>query len=217
MMIDLDCERVGPGLWGEPLNALSNLAFVAVALALALRWRLWRRGADQGLRWLVLLMAAIGIGSTLFHTFANAASQMADVLPILLFQLLFLGLYLRRCLGFSLGVTLIVVAVFLVLCLLARGWSKPLNGSLAYAPALGALLLLGIHQWRFRLGPPLLLGAAALFGLSLTFRSLDLALCDSYPHGSHFLWHLLNSLVLALSAWSVLPPQPSGLRAGRLR
>ncbi len=216
-MIDLYCERVGPGLWAEPLNALSNLAFVAVAFALAVRWRLWRPGADLGVRWLVVLMAAIGIGSGLFHTYANAAAQLADVLPILLFQLLFLGLYLRRFVGFTAGATLFGVGGFLALCLLARSWPHFANGSMAYAPAMAALVLLGVQQRRHSAGPPLLLGAATLFGLSLTFRTLDLALCDSFPHGSHFLWHLLNSLVLALSAWSVLPLQEQGLRSGRLR
>ena len=34
--IDLYCERTGPELWSEPLNALSNLAFIGVA---ALLWR----------------------------------------------------------------------------------------------------------------------------------------------------------------------------------
>jgi len=63
----------------------------------------------------------------------------------------------------------------------------------------------------------LLLWAAGLFLLSLTFRSLDLALCASLPHGTHFLWHLLNGVVLVLCALSVLPAQGSGQGYGRLR
>jgi len=41
-MIDLYCERLGPGLWAEPLNALTNLAFLLTALA---SWQLARRSA----------------------------------------------------------------------------------------------------------------------------------------------------------------------------
>jgi len=39
-MIDLYCERLGPGIWAEPINALTNLAFLVAAFA---AWRL----ADQ--------------------------------------------------------------------------------------------------------------------------------------------------------------------------
>jgi len=216
-VIDLYCERVGSGLWGEPLNAITNLAFVAAALAMARRLRQWRLSNDRGLVSLIVLMMAIGVGSGLFHTYANPAAQLADLLPILLFQLVFLGLYLRRNLGIDLGATVTLLAGFLVLCLVARGWPQLLNGSLAYAPALTALVLLGIHQGRRGRGPVLLLWAAGLFFLSLTFRSLDLALCASFPHGTHFLWHILNSLVLVLCALSVLPSQGPCQRYGRLR
>ena len=216
-MIDLYCERIGPGLWGEPLNAISNIAFLVAALV---SWRglgPWRRGNDPGGVALIVLMAAIGVGSGLFHTYANAAAQWADLLPILLFQLVFLGLYLRRHLGMALGATLLWLAGFLALCLVARGWPQLLNGSLAYAPPWAALVLLGVHQGRRRPGPGLLFWAAGLFLLSLTFRSMDLALCASFPHGTHFLWHLLNGMVLVLCAWSVLPAQGPGQGYGRLR
>lgn len=34
--------------------------------------------------------------------------------------------------------------------------------------------------------------------MSLTMRSIDNALCGSLPLGTHWLWHLLNALVLYL-------------------
>ena len=34
--IDVYCERVGPGLWAEPVNALTNAAFFLAG------WLLWR-------------------------------------------------------------------------------------------------------------------------------------------------------------------------------
>ena len=36
-MIDLYCERLSPGIWAEPINALTNLAFLVAAFA---AWRL---------------------------------------------------------------------------------------------------------------------------------------------------------------------------------
>ena len=38
--VDNYCERIDPGFWAEPLNALSNTAFI---LAAAYGFYLWRR------------------------------------------------------------------------------------------------------------------------------------------------------------------------------
>ncbi len=56
--IDGYCERIDPGYWAEPVNALTNVAFV---LAAAL---MWRRTAGLPLgRALCVVLAAIGVGS----------------------------------------------------------------------------------------------------------------------------------------------------------
>jgi hypothetical protein len=34
--------------------------------------------------------------------------------------------------------------------------------------------------------------------VSLVFRSIDMAVCDAMPLGTHFLWHSLNGLALYL-------------------
>jgi hypothetical protein len=38
--------------------------------------------------------------------------------------------------------------------------------------------------------------AALLFAISLTLRSVDMALCPAFPLGTHFAWHILNAAVL---------------------
>ena len=40
--------------------------------------------------------------------------------------------------------------------------------------------------------------ATAMFLLSLTFRTYDIALCDVWPYGTHLFWHLLNGTMIAL-------------------
>jgi hypothetical protein len=41
----------------------------------------------------------------------------------------------------------------------------------------------------------LLIGAAIL-SVSITARSLDLGLCAALPGGTHYLWHILNAIML---------------------
>src|SRR5512139_1525468 len=96
--IDLYCERLGVGLMAEPANALTNAAFFIAAYLL---WRAWRRQNPRspGLLLLIALVVAIGIGSSLFHTFATVWARVLDEVPILLFQLAFMWLYARRVIG----------------------------------------------------------------------------------------------------------------------
>jgi hypothetical protein len=83
-VVDLYCERLGPGLWAEPLNALTNASFLVAA------WFSWRMAARQqrltsGVWLLIGLMIAIAIGSGFFHTFATNWARILDVVPILIF------------------------------------------------------------------------------------------------------------------------------------
>ena len=193
--IDLYCERLGPGLLAEPLNAVTNGAFLVAA------WQLagLAHSRDHGDRGVLALAAlAIGVGSSLFHTFATGWALAADVLPILLFQLLFLLLYLRRRARLAMAPALGLCLAFLLACLAARSMSEVLNGSLAYAPTLAVLALLAWHQLR-QDQSALLLAATGLFSLSLLLRSLDNALCPLWPIGTHLFWHLFNAAVLVLS------------------
>ncbi|MEL7215701.1 MAG: hypothetical protein AAGJ96_07195, partial [Pseudomonadota bacterium] len=41
----------------------------------------------------------------------------------------------------------------------------------------------------------LLIGVAIL-SLSLTFRTVDEAVCNALPLGTHFMWHILNGAML---------------------
>jgi hypothetical protein len=201
-VIDLYCERLEPGLLAEPLNALTNGAFLVAAWRLQ---RLARRGdgSDRGVLALAALALAIGIGSGLFHTFATGWALAADVVPILLFQLLFLLLYLRRQVGLGAAPAAGLCLAFLLACLAGRSVPAALNGSLAYAPTLAVLALLGWHQLHSRQSW-LLLEATGLFSLSLLLRSLDNALCPHWPIGTHLFWHLLNAAVLVLSGQALL-------------
>ncbi len=203
-MIDNYCERLGPGLWAEPLNALTNLSFLIAAF---LAWRLLQRSAavDGSHKILVLLIATIGIGSGLFHTYATAWAKWLDVIPIFLFQLTFLWLYCRQVIKWSARNSALFVALFLVASIVALQFPLPLNGSVMYLPAISVLLLLGsFHYLSNQKERSSLLLGAAVFCLSLGFRTLDAAVCESVAIGTHFMWHLLNGVVLYLLVRSLV-------------
>jgi hypothetical protein len=195
--IDIYCERLGPGLWAEPLNALSNLAFfIAVYCAFQLARGRNILGPQSCL--LLLLLTSIGIGSSLFHTFATRWAGLADVLPILLFQIAFLIIYTRQVIRLGWEKTLLLLLVFAVLVrFFGEMPASILNGSLTYAPAFIFLTGFGLyHWWSKKKERYVLLLSSATFVLSLTLRSLDMAVCDMLPIGVHYFWHIFNALVL---------------------
>jgi hypothetical protein len=212
------CERTGPGLWAEPLNAVTNLAFL-VAAVLALRHYLRQPHLRPGRSWdLLLLLAslfAIAIGSGLWHTVATRWAALADVLPIGVFINVFLASFLIRIAGVGIPATVAALVAYQLLFVAVGRWvpHEFLSGSLFYAPAW--LGLLGMTLYLRSIGSRL----SRRFGLalvvlsaSLTFRSIDQPLCALVPVGTHFLWHLLNAVVLYLLMVAL-----TGAVAGRRR
>jgi hypothetical protein len=197
--IDAYCERLGPGLWAEPLNALSNLGFIVAALWAASQ--AWKRRADFAVWILVALVLLIGIGSGLFHTYANRWSALADVIPITLFIYFYLGFSLRRFAKSSWVAIVAWLAGLFLVTLFMQSVTEPgfMNGSGAYVPALIASIAVSLLLSRrgHDAARHLILASSILF-VSLIFRTGDQIVCPAVPIGTHFIWHLLNALVLAL-------------------
>jgi len=195
-------ERNGnPGFWAEPLNAFTNLAFLLAAIA---AWSLARRrqALTEATWTLIVLAACIGTGSFLFHTCATAGTMWLDIIPIALFQVLFFWLSTRCLLRLSVPWSLGIVVSIIGLSFLAMPVRQPLNGSLFYLPALTGTLVIGGCVSRRRPEEPWLLPMAGLvFAVAILARSIDKT--APLAMGTHFVWHLLNGLVLylAMRAW----------------
>ncbi len=238
------CERgTSEALWAEPINVISNAGFFLAALIF---WQLllWRppekRSADHYL--FVALVFAICFGSIAFHVYADQASALADVIPIGVFMLVYLGFALNRFLTVPPGWTVFLVVLFAGLTAAATqihcwdggvgfasaapdGAKVCMNGSVGYLPALGALIVVSmLLMERRHKAAPYVLAATLIFMVSILLRSLDMAYCGSVvvegrDTGTHFIWHLLNALVLFLLMRASLEtetkpaPEPAGDKA----
>lgn len=205
--VDLYCERTSPDFWAEPVNALTNLAFIAAAIWGGVSAR--NRAETSPAVWLLIGLAGlIGIGSFLFHSFAQVWASFADTIPIWVFVTLAAGISAVRIGGFRPGrvviggLVLLAVGAVLIASLpdaAPRTGPPPLNGSLQYAPAVILLAIFAVvASWRKSPLAGWIIAALGVFLVSLTARSLDLALCARFPLGLHWVWHLMNGLLIGI-------------------
>lgn len=192
------CERTDMSYWSEPVNAATNAAFLIAAFVM------WRRTRGLGLPLataLAVVLGMIGVGSFLWHTHATRWAGMLDVLPILFFILIYIFAATRDFAGLHRNWAALAVALFFpwaagvsaVLAMLVPG----IGGNGAYA---SVALLIAVYGVALRhRAPSTALGlfvGAGLLCVSLAARAGDGALCGALPLGTHFLWHVLNAVML---------------------
>lgn len=212
------CERGGnPSFWAEPLNAISNGAFILASLLALL---VWARMPSTQRGWtelaLIAIVAIIGIGSFLFHTIATRLTSIADIAPIGAFMLLYAVYALRRFL--NLHWILVAAGIGLFGWLMQIAYTAPcpaglrglvagrhcLNGTMLYLPAFAMLAGVGLlAALKRHPSAKYLLTGAVVLAASIAARSLDQELCPvstlwGQRRGTHALWHLLNATMLAL-------------------
>ncbi|MEM6341455.1 MAG: ceramidase domain-containing protein [Pseudomonadota bacterium] len=193
--IDSYCERTDPSYWSEPINAVTNLAFIIAALVM------WRRTARLPLaRSLCVILFAIGIGSYLFHTHGQVWAAIADTTPILLFILVYIFAINLHVWMMRPWPALALTAAFIPYAALTIPlWSYvPVFGvSAGYMPVPTLILIYAALLWSSaaQTARGLATGAGILL-VSLLARSVDETFCAAVPIGTHFLWHCLNGLML---------------------
>jgi hypothetical protein len=198
--VDHYCERTGSGFDAEPLNALTNAAFLVAAWG---AWRFFSRHPSRSAHGLVVALIAtmvlVGVGSFLFHTVATRWAEWGDVLPIMLFMLLYLWLVLTLFFGWPIWLKVAGLAAYFAATFYAETAipGDVLWGGALYLPTLFLMLVIGtVLYWRRSRGAAAFLVAVVVFLLSFTARTLDAKVCMALPIGTHFLWHLLNAVLL---------------------
>ncbi len=201
--IDGYCERLDASYWAEPLNAVTNAAFLIAAFVMwwlvRRQWQAQVRGAGRAML-LVLILAMIGIGSFLFHTHATVWAALADTAPILLFILVYIFAINRDVWGLGFWPALGLTAMFFPYAAVTVPLFKMVPGlgdSAGYAPV---PLLILVYAFLLRHRTPQtargMAAGAVILIVSITFRSLDEPMCAIWPIGTHFMWHIVNAVML---------------------
>ncbi len=203
------CERTDMSMFAEPLNVLTSIGFIVVAASI---FQYYRTHPDLKDKWiwdmhiLTFLILWIGVGSTIFHTFPTRFTEMIDTIPIVAFIVLFFLSVI-----FRIGKCNLFQAF---ICFLAFGGSShmlvsqfpnAMNDSIGYLSSMAALVMIAIYLHMKRRPSSHNFLLAALIGvISLFFRAIDNAVCESIPTGTHFLWHSLNATLLYILMRQIL-------------
>ncbi len=194
--IDGYCERIDASFWSEPLNAVTNVVFLMSAI-----WVLRREELNNKARALAFLLGMIGIASFLFHSVATAWAGALDVLFILLFTLLYIFVATEDFLGLPRRSALVVTLGYFPFSVVVEWFTLPLSflgSTRIYVPILVLISLYSLIL--IKKFPDVSKGLAVgalLLTISMFARSVDLPLCEAIPIGTHFLWHVINAIMLA--------------------
>lgn len=196
--IDLHCERTQPGLFEEPLNALSNLGFVIVAILL---FRLVRAKDHQPFStyFLIFMCGFIGIGSMVFHTTARMwAAMYMDVIPIAIFATTFIFLFAKHILRLNfLGTMLLVALLFFENAVFKSYVTRAPDGYVSLIPTAFFLIFVCIYMFITKnTSRKNFLIATIIAVVAIFFRATDIRFCETFPYGTHFLWHSLMSVFM---------------------
>ena len=194
--IDGYCERIDASFWSEPLNAVTNVVFLMAAI-----WVLRREELNNKARALAFLLGMIGIASFLFHSVATAWAGALDVLFILLFTLLYIFVATEDFLCLPRRSALVVTLGYFPFSFVVDWLTLPLSflgSTRIYIPILILIILYSLILYKKfpYLSRGLAMGAL-LLTISMFARSVDLPLCETISTGTHFLWHVINAIMLA--------------------
>lgn len=189
------CERTSLNVLSEPLNFFTNLCFIIFSILLLFNKSILDKKY-------ALLIFLIGVGSMLFHSIPNRLTGFLDIFFIISFIYYYIfTLYIK--LNFKKYLSAIISIVFIIICIVFGIVSigTILGSSSFYLPIIFHIFFLYLYFLKNKkvyIYYNLLLFILVLFSFSLFLRSIDIYLCNTFLIGTHFIWHILNALVLYL-------------------
>ena len=192
------CES-GMGLfYTQPINTISNIALL-IAAYFAYQLIKTNNINNRTIKILPLILAVTGIGSMFWHGMPNLLTNFADTLPLSAFVLVSLFFLLDKLMKKRRFVWQILLAFILVEAPFIFHILPSLNGFLPYLIVLvfGVFVFYGLIKKYKTLTSDLAI-IIALFAIAFIFRTIDYTVCPVLSMGTHFIWHILNALVLYL-------------------
>ncbi len=195
------CERAAHGPFAEPLNVISSVLFMIVAVA---TYRYYYKNEDVRRRriWdihaLTFLTFVIGVNSIIFHSFPSPTTELLDTIPIVMFIMIYFTSVLFRIGRTTLFQAAICLTAFVGFShMLVSQFPRAMNDSIGYLSSMLALIVIAIHlHLRARPSSQYFMLASLLGVISLFCRVIDREVCDVFPFGTHFLWHSCNATLL---------------------
>jgi len=198
------CERTSLEAFAEPVNAISNIAFILCGIII-----FFRKGMK--LNPLPYLVIFIGLSSFLFHYIPSNFFSTLDVFSILLFVIIYNIMLTKNILNYSflysfLSSLILILISFLIGILL----HKTVIGSSSFYVGLVLYMVYIFFFLKKVSNVRYFFIATFLFIISLVFRTIDIYICNYIFFGTHFIWHILNSLVIYyLIMYMILTNRPS--------
>jgi hypothetical protein len=212
---ETDCEEIGDGYLGQPVNSISSGAYTLFGLWLV--WRALRHGGDQKpvAIFYGLALASVGIGSIAFHGPVPPGARLlhdltiAAVLAVIAAHNLALlrGWGNRGIFGTAAGLILVVGAVMAV----APDVGNLFTGLVGIGAAVTEIMVYRSGRRRFSRRVAWILGGTivllAMAGIINLLGRTDGPLCDpdSYFQG-HALWHALTAAAFMLYGYVAFSP-----------
>ncbi|MDE2183384.1 MAG: ceramidase domain-containing protein [Alphaproteobacteria bacterium] len=199
------CETGHPWLGiAEPINTITNAAILIAAYYAYRHVRKSQVGFSADLVILLVLLAGVGIGSTLWHGLRTHWALELDWMPGVGFLVVFTALWFRQLFGWWAGIAGAALMYAATVGAVALAWSSfdampNVPSGLRFVPGFGVITVFGLA---------LVAGSMKKYGQALGLRgivilacgvaaaaarSIDLIVCPVIPTGTHFLWHLLLS------------------------
>jgi len=188
----------------EPVNTITNAAII-IAAYFAYRYvKKSRVGFSADLVLLIFLLAAVGIGSTLWHGLRTMWALQLDWIPGVLFLLVFTALWFRQLFGWAAGIGGAILMYGATVASVAFTWRTfgDLHGAttnLRFVPGFAVITLFALglvaataRKYGSKAGTQGAIILSCGIGAAVA-RSIDLIVCPYVPMGTHFLWHLLLS------------------------
>ena len=178
----------------EPMNTISNGVIVMFGL-LGLYFVAKRAPRAVDLYVLCALLITTGIGSGIWHGFRDSGALFFEVQSGLFFLFAVVFFWARRLWSYF-GAALFLALFYGGFSFSREYWDRaifgiPVQRWVALAPVVilaGIALIAQTYAYSRRAA---ILGSVALSSaiVALTFRTIDLSVCSSFPIGTHFLWH----------------------------